>query len=241
MKRPAPRRRTLRGVIVTIDGVAASGKSSVSGGVARALGVPYVSSGLLYRAATLLALETLPREAGLDLHAPPAELERALLELLSRRPVRLEPLADGNRVWQEEQELTGDLHSTRVDKGVSVVAALPGVREWVDAQLRALPDPFVAEGRDMGTNVFPQAGAKFYLTASPRVRAERRARERPDDIPAIEAALIRRDELDRVQSAPAPDARIIDTGPLDLAGVIAAILAALPAPHAHQPAPARTS
>lgn len=207
-------------VIITIDGVAASGKSSVSGGVARALGIPYVSSGLLYRAATLLALE-----AGLDLHAP--ALEQALLPLLERSELRLEPLASGNRVWAGERELTGLLHSTRVDKGVSAVAALGGVRAWIDAQLRVLPAPFVAEGRDMGTAVFPEAQAKFYLTASARIRAERRSAERPDDVAAIEAALIRRDELDRIQSAPAADATVIDTGALDLQGVIDAILARL--------------
>ncbi|MFC4638787.1 (d)CMP kinase [Deinococcus hohokamensis] len=206
-------------MIVTIDGVAASGKSSVASGVARALGVPYVSSGLLYRAATLLG-----QEAGLDL-TDAAEL---LLHLRSR-PLRLEPLAGGNRVWQGDRDLTPDLHASGVDSGVSVVAAHPDVRAWVDGQLRALTAPFVAEGRDMGTNVFPEAPAKFYLTASPRVRAERRARERPEDVEAIEAALSRRDALDMAQSAPAPDAQIIDTGPLTLDGVIGVILAALPA------------
>lgn len=204
---------------MTIDGVAASGKSSVASGVARALGVPYVSSGLLYRAATLLALE-----AGLRLDDAPA-----LLAHLEAHPLRLDALAEGNRVWSGDRELTADLHASPVDRGVSVVAALPQVRAWVDARLRALPAPFVAEGRDMGTAVFPQATAKFYLTASPRVRAERRARERPEDLPAIEAALVRRDRLDTVQSAPAPDARVIDTGALTLDGVIGAVLAGLPA------------
>ncbi|WP_216321117.1 (d)CMP kinase [Deinococcus aestuarii] len=206
-------------MIVTIDGVAASGKSSVASGVARALGIPYISSGFLYRAATLLALE-----AGLPLSDP-----AALLALLRERPLRLEPLARGNRVWQGGRDLTPGLHSSRVDAGVSAVARLPEVRAWVDAQLRALPAPFVAEGRDMGTNVFPQADAKFYLTASPRVRAERRAQERGEDAGTIEAALTERDRRDAAQSAPAPDARVIDTGPLTLDGVIAAVLAALPA------------
>lgn len=202
-------------MIVTIDGVAASGKSSVSSGVAQALGIPYVSSGLLYRAATLLGLD-----AGLDLHA-----SAPLLAHLHAHPVRLEPLAEGNRVWQGDRELTGDLHSTRVDKGVSVVAAQPAIRAWVDEQLRALPAPFVAEGRDMGTNVFRHAPHKFYLTASARIRAERRAQERPENVPEIEAALLRRDELDRGQIAPAEDARVLDTGPLSLDEVIAVILA----------------
>lgn len=204
-------------MIVTIDGVAASGKSSVSGGVARALGVPYVSSGLLYRAATLLALE-----AGLDLGEP-----GLLLTHLRPLPLRLEPLAEGNRVWNGERELSAELHQSAVDAGVSRVAAHPEVRAWVDERLRALTPPFVAEGRDMGTNVFPQAQAKFYLTASPRVRAERRAAERPEDRAEIEAALIRRDALDRAQSAPAPDAQVIDTGDLTLEGVIDEILSRL--------------
>lgn len=201
-------------MIVTIDGVAASGKSSVSSGVARALGIPYVSSGLLYRAATLLGLE-----AQLDLsEAAP------LLSHLQMLPLRLEPLPEGNRIWQGERDLTPQLHQSAVDAGVSAVAAHPELRAWVDEQLRRLPPPFVAEGRDMGTNVFPQAGAKFYLTASPRIRAERRAAERPEDVDAIEAALVERDARDRVQSAPAPDARVIDTGPLSLEEVIAEIL-----------------
>ena len=199
---------------MTIDGVAASGKSSVSGGVARALGIPYVSSGLLYRAATLLGLE-----ARLDLgEAAP------LLAHLQTLPLRLEPLADGNRIWKGERDLTWELHQSAVDAGVSTVAALPEIRAWVDDQLRQLPPPFVAEGRDMGTNVFPQAQAKFYLTASPRIRAERRSAERPEDVDAIEAALIERDAKDTVQSAPAPDARVIDTGPLTLEEVIDEIL-----------------
>lgn len=201
-------------MIVTIDGVAASGKSSVASGVARALGVPYISSGLLYRAATLLG-----QDAGLDL------TDRAsLLACLREHPLRLEPLAEGNRVWQGERDLTPALHSSAVDHGVSRVAAHPEVRAWVDDQLRMLTPPFVAEGRDMGTNVFPQAPAKFYLTASPQVRARRRASERPEDIAAIEAALIQRDALDTAQSAPAPDARVIDTEPLTLQEVIALIV-----------------
>ncbi|WP_309571450.1 (d)CMP kinase [Deinococcus sp.] len=204
-------------MIVTIDGVAASGKSSVSSGVARALGIPYLSSGLLYRAATLLGLE-----GGAVLGD-----EVAVLAALNSHPIHLEPIAQGNRVWQGQRDLTGDLHSSTVDHGVSIVAVLPGVRAWVNDQLRQVAPPFVAEGRDMGTNVFPQSGAKFYLTASPRVRARRRAQERPEDVDAIEAALIRRDDLDRVQSAPATDAHVIDTGPLDLQGVIAAILAGI--------------
>lgn len=201
-------------MIVTIDGVAASGKSSVSQRVAAELGVPYVSSGLLYRAATWLALH----------HGRPLDVEGPLLDLLNRHPVELRPLPGGNQVWIDGLEQTGALHTSDVDAGVSPVAQLGGVRAWVNAKLRALPEPFVAEGRDMGTAVFPGAGRKFYLTASPQVRAARRAMERPEDVDAIEAALIARDAHDARQSAPAPDATTIDTGDLNLEQVVARIL-----------------
>ena len=208
-------------VIVTIDGVAASGKSSVAFGVARALKVPYLSSGLLYRAVTVLALEE-----KLKLTDAPA-----LLGLLEQRPLRLAALPEGNRVYMQEsgheRDLTDAAHTSAVDAQVSAVARLPEVREWVNARLRGVSAPFVAEGRDMGTAVFPGAQAKFFLTASPRIRAQRRVRERPDDVDAVEAALSQRDTQDAQQSRPAPDALIIDTGPLDLAGVIAAVLAGI--------------
>ena len=210
-------------MIVTIDGVAASGKSSVASGVALRLNMPYVSSGLLYRAATLLALE-----AGTDLSDAPA-----LLHLLSERSLRLAPLPAGNRVYlaagSSERDLTDEAHTSAVDAGVSAAAQLPELRGWVNARLRALTPPFVAEGRDMGTAVFPQAEAKFFLTASPRVRALRRVKERLGDVDAVEAALIARDAKDARQSSPAPDAHRIDTSGLDLEGVIAAVLGLLPA------------
>ncbi len=201
-------------MIITIDGIAASGKSSVSSGVAEALGIPYVSSGLFYRAVTLLVFKN---------HISPVQLSQyppLLAQWLTERPIRLEPLASGNRVWLADEEVTGQLHATRIDKGVSTIAVIPEVRAWVDAQLKILPSPFVAEGRDMGTNVFPNAEAKFYLIASPRIRAERRSRERPENITEIEKFLISRDKLDKIQSAPAKDAMIIDTSYLSLKEVI---------------------
>lgn len=213
-------------MIVTIDGVAASGKSSVASGVASALSIPYISSGLLYRAATLLALEA----------GTPLTDAAALLALLGASPLRLEPLAEGNRIYLDRpenprdltpRELTADAHTSAVDAGVSALAQLPELREWVNARLRALTPPFVAEGRDMGSAVFPQARAKFFLTASPRVRAMRRVKERLADLEAVEQALIARDRKDQLQSRPADDAQMIDTSELDLAGVIAAVMAGL--------------
>ena len=202
-------------MIVTIDGVAASGKSSVAARVARQLGYPFVSSGLLYRAAAHLAL----REG-----ADPDD-EAALLELLRRRAPELRPLPGGNQVWCAGADLTPELHTAQVDAAVSRVARHPALRGWVNAQLRRLPEPFVAEGRDMGTAVFPGAQAKFYLTASPRVRAQRRLGERGGaDVGAVESALHERDARDQAQSRPAPDARVLDTSELSLEGVVEQIL-----------------
>jgi CMP/dCMP kinase len=200
--------------VITIDGLAASGKSSVARRVALALGVPYVSSGLLYRAITVAALE-----ANLDL-----ENEVGLLEHLQANQIRLEPLAEGNRVWLGMREITDAAHSSEVDANVSKVASHAQVRAWVNTQIRKLPKPFVAEGRDMGAVVFRDTPAKIFLTASPRVRAQRRTLERPEDLETVEAALRTRDELDAVNSAAAPDAFMLDTGSLTLEQVVASVL-----------------
>jgi CMP/dCMP kinase len=200
--------------VITIDGLAASGKSSVARRVALALGVPYVSSGLLYRAITVAALE-----AALDL-----DDETAILGHLSSSQIRLEPLAQGNRVWLGDREITDAAHSTQVDATVSRVARHPNVRAWVNSEIRKLPVPFVAEGRDMGAVVFRDTPAKVFLTASPRVRAERRTLERPEDLEAVETALRTRDALDAANSEAAPDAFTLDTSTLTLEQVVAGVL-----------------
>lgn len=205
--------------VITLDGPAASGKSSVARLVAEALGAPYVSSGLLYRAATYLA-----GSRGVSLTD-----ETALTGLLNRLQVRLEArVGSPNRVLVEGSALeAGLLQSDSVDAGVSAVARLPQVRAWVDARLRELEGTFVVEGRDMGTAVFPDAAHKFYLDAPAEVRAARRTGERAADLPGVAAALRRRDALDAAQLRPAPDAQHIDTGGLSLGGVVAEILRAL--------------
>lgn len=200
--------------VITLDGPSASGKSSVAREVARRLGVPYLSSGLLYRALALLALER-----GLD----PGD-EEALLKALEATPIRLLPHPQGNRVLLGGVDRTGDLHTEAVDRIVSQVARHPGVRAWVNRSLRALPPPFVAEGRDMGLRVFPEAPYKFFLTASPEVRAERRAKERGEDPKKVLAELLRRDREDEANTRPAPDALILDTSGMGLEEVVAWIL-----------------
>ena len=206
-------------LVITFDGPAASGKSSVARRVAQALDVPFVSSGLLYRAATYLATS-----AGID----PRD-EAAVLRALAARAVRLEPDTSGNRVRANGEDVSAALHTDQVDANVSFVAAHPGVRAWVSEQLREVPTPFAIDGRDMGSVVFPEASHKFYLTASPAERARRRVGERAADLSAVAAAIARRDALDAKQLAPAPDALHIDTNGLDLDQVVARVLAMLAA------------
>lgn len=200
--------------VVTFDGPAASGKSTVATCVARRLGVPFVSSGLLYRAATYLALRS-----GVD----PRDGE-AVVRTARAADVRLHPDVDGNRVEVDGRDVTAGLHTDAVDGAVSAVAAHPALRDWVNARLRELQGPFVIDGRDMGSNVFPEAEHKFYLTASPRVRASRRVGERSGQLEEIKAALERRDALDARQLEPAADAVHLDTEGLDVEGVVAEVL-----------------
>nr|WP_221277091.1 (d)CMP kinase [Deinobacterium chartae] len=201
-------------MIITIDGVAASGKSSVARRVAEELRLPFVSSGLLYRAATVLAL----RES-LDLSDG-----AALLAALEHFSPRLIPDAAGNRVLVGTDDLTGALHTAEVDAHVSQVSQHPPLRRWVREQLRLLPPPFVVEGRDMGSAVFPEAAVKYYLTARPEVRARRRGAERDLSVEQIEWALRERDRQDAAQSAPAEGAVLLDTSDMNLEQVVERIL-----------------
>lgn len=209
--------------VIAIDGPAASGKSSVARLLARRLGVAYVSSGLLYRAATLAALKP-----NVDLSD-----EDALLALLAGHAVTLHADAYGNRVSIDGVDVTEELNTDSIDVAVSTVARHAKVRAWVTDRLREVEGSFVIDGRDMGTAVFPHARVKFYLTADPEIRAARRAGERSGELRQIAERLRRRDELDALQSAPAEDAIFIDTGALSLGQVVDEVLervqAALPA------------
>jgi len=200
--------------VVTIDGPAASGKSSAARGVARALGVPCVSSGLLYRAAThvVVAGQIDPRS------------EAAVVAALQAHRVELIPGLAGDTLRIDGVDLTRAVQSDEVDAAVSVVAAHAAVRDWVAERLREMPLPFVIDGRDMGSVVFPRATHKFYLDASPEVRAQRRVGERTSDLATVAEAIARRDQLDARQLAPAPDAQHLDTSDLSLDAVIAWVL-----------------
>lgn len=212
--------------VITFDGPAASGKSSVAQRVAVALGVPFVSSGLLYRAATHLVARS-----GTDAHD-----QAAVLELLGVHGVELRPDVAGNDVLVDGRSVTSELHTDLVDAIVSTVAGHPGVRAWVSEQLQRVPAPFAIDGRDMGSVVFPRARHKFYLTASAQERARRRVGERAADLAAVAEAIARRDEGDARQLAPAADAVHIGTDGLDLDHVVERVLAVIRASDAGAPA-----
>lgn len=201
-------------MIITIDGPAASGKSSVAQLIAKKLKIAFVSSGLLYRAATYLALKT-----DIDL-----DNEDLLLTMLDEYEIMLEPNpTNSHKITLAGQDISQNLHTDKIDANVSKLALHPQVRDWVDDRLRAIKGSFVVEGRDMGAKVFTNANYKFYLTASPEVRAKRRLDERLIDLKEMIASLIARDQKDHKQLKPAEDAIFIDTDKLNLNEVVETI------------------
>lgn len=203
--------------VIAIDGSAGSGKSTLARGLAGMLGVPYVNTGVMYRALTLAALE-----AGIDPDDGDAlaQLTRGLRFSLGKgTPPELEV---------EGSPPSPALESGWVEEHVSQVAKHPQVRELMRKAQRALGSPnAVVEGRDIGTVVFPDAPVKLFLTASPDTRIERRAVERGAADPAIGSALHRRDAKDAIVNPfePAPGAEVLDTGQRTVSGTLEAALA----------------
>ena len=191
--------------VIAIDGAAGSGKSTLARGMAETLGLPYVNTGVMYRALTLAALD-----AGID---PDDGDELAVL--MSRLRFTLSD-GDPPEIEVEGSAPSPALESGRVEAEVSHVARHPQVRALMREGQRALGLPAaVVEGRDIGTVVFPDAPVKLFLTAAPPTRVRRRARQRgASDASDVGEALRRRDAKDaRVNPfEPAPDAVVLDTG-----------------------------
>jgi cytidylate kinase len=190
--------------VIAIDGAAGSGKSTLARGLAESLGLPYVNTGIMYRALTLAALR-----AGLDPDDGPS-----LAGLMSRLRFGLSN-GDPPEIEVEGSPASPALESERVEAEVSHVARHPQVRALMREGQRALGTPrAVVEGRDIGTVVFPDAALKFFLIAEPGTRVARRAEQRgAADRADVEEALRRRDARDaRVNPfEPAPDAIVLDT------------------------------
>jgi cytidylate kinase len=189
---------TPRHVVVTIDGPAGVGKSTVARLVAERLGVPYIDTGAMYRELTAAALER-----GVSLDDGPA-----LAELVDAPP------PDGV-----------DIRAERVSAAVSAVSRHPEVRVRMRARQRELAGgAAVLEGRDTGTRVCPDAPVKVYLTAPVAVRAWRRAPELGLPVEQVERTIAERDRLDAEQLPAASDAHMIDTGPMSVDQVVEAVL-----------------
>ncbi|HEX4008935.1 MAG TPA: (d)CMP kinase [Solirubrobacteraceae bacterium] len=196
-------------MVVAIDGPAGAGKSTVARAVAQALGFTYLDSGAMYRAVALAALKR---------GEPPAVVAPA---------VRIEL---GDRVTLDGRDVTGAIRTPQVSEAASVAAADPAVREAMVAEQRRLlaGGDWVAEGRDIGTVVAPDAAVKVFLTASPHARAQRRAAELGGDPATVLAEQAIRDERDTSRAhsplAAAADAVTIDTTDLTLPEVVARVV-----------------
>jgi cytidylate kinase len=190
-------------VVIAIDGPAGAGKSTVARSLAERVGFTYLDSGAMYRCVALAALRV---GAGLDDEAGLGRLAAAL-EIT---------IADG-RVRLDGEDVTDAIRAPQVSAAASRISILPGVREAMVGRQRALIESgdYIAEGRDIGTVVSPDAALKVFLTASDAERARRRAVETGEPQTAVLAAQAARDSRDRGREhgalRPAPDAIEIDT------------------------------
>jgi cytidylate kinase len=212
--------------IITIDGPAGAGKSTVGRLLAQSLGYLYLDSGAFYRAVAWAAARR-----GLDLTEA-----RGLEDFLAGFAPDVASDARGFHLWLEGVEVTQELRAPQVSQDASRVATIPAVRRWVKERLRLLARAggVVAEGRDQGTAVFPDAEFKFYLDAALEIRARRRRQDwqRDGDPPPLKeiiAQLAARDRQDESRGeAPLmvpPDAIRLDTTNLSIDEVIQQCLA----------------
>lgn len=216
-----------RPAIITIDGPVAVGKSTVGRLLAQRLGYSFVDTGMIYRA---LAWKAVQQGTKLD-------DEAALTRLASQTSIELAPGAGGNgtAILVGGQDVTRQLRSAKVERTVSLVSRVAGVRRVMVEQQRRLGrnGGLVMAGRDIGTVVLPQAEIKLFLEASPEERARRRHLEMrangAADYSVILADLKKRDEMDTNRPVsplkPAADARVIDTDRLTLEQVVDKIMA----------------
>ena len=211
---------------IAVDGPAGTGKSSVSRGLARALGVNYLDTGAMYRIVALAVLR-----AGVD----PADVD-AVAAVADGVQMAVDADPDTAHFYLAGEDVSGEIRGAEVTGAVSAVSAIPAVRtRLVELQRRLAtgPDGIVVEGRDIGTVVLPDAGLKIFLTASAETRARRRndqniAAGLADDFPGVLADVRRRDHLDSTRATsplrPAADAVIVDTSEMSETEVIAHLI-----------------
>jgi cytidylate kinase len=201
--------------VIAIDGPSASGKGTIAKRVAEALGFDYLESGALYRLVGLIALRR-DLEDQADLAQAAETMDVVFL---------------GDEILLEDQDVSQHIRHEAVGNRASEVARMPAVRQALLKRQRAFrrPPGLVADGRDMGTVVFPDAALKIFLTARPEVRAERRYKQLIEkgisaNLRALSRDLQERDARDAnravAQLVPAPDSQVLDSSALSVEAVV---------------------
>jgi len=212
--------------VVTIDGPAASGKSTVARLVAEQIGATFLDTGAMYRAVTWAA-----REDGVDWHDEPQ-----LAGVIENHAFAFEPAADGLSVVVDGTDVTGQIRSPELTADVRHVASSPALRARLvemQRQFASQHERVVTEGRDQGTVAFADAAVKFFLVADAAERARRRQAELAaqgisSELDELTQAIEARDESDRNRAVgplqPAPDAIRVDTTKLTIDEVVGRLL-----------------
>lgn len=211
--------------VITVDGPSGSGKGTLSQLLAKKIGYHLLDSGALYR---LVALATLKQRIDI-------QDQQAVEKVAAQLDVHFDTAGDQTRVLLSNEDVTNAIRSETISKSASVVAAYPGVRAALlkrQRDFRQLPG-LVADGRDMGTTVFPDADLKIFLTASAEARAQRRYRQLSEkgetvDLDGLIKDIQERDERDSNRTVsplkPAPDAVLLDSTQMTIQEVLEAML-----------------
>ncbi|MGN6663815.1 MAG: (d)CMP kinase [Solirubrobacterales bacterium] len=208
-------------MVIAIDGPAGAGKSTVARAVAAEIGFTYLDSGAMYRCVGLAALES----------GIPLDDSEALGELAEGLKISFDAAGGASRVFLGERDVSNEIRAPEVSAAASRVSVHRRVREAMVARQRELigAGRYVAEGRDIGTVVSPEAPLKVFLTASDEERARRRAAETGEPVAEVLAAQRRRDASDTEREhgalRAAPDAVELDTTGLSLEEVVARVVA----------------
>lgn len=221
--------------VIAIDGPAGSGKSTVAREIAKILGIHYLDSGAFYRTLTLAIFKYYKAsESQQDFADWIAEMQNILP--LDQWQIRLDfGHGDENKLFLNSEDVTNQIRTPEITEKIKYIADKQIFRDFVNERIRALArdNKLVMDGRDIGTEVFPDSRNKFFLTASPEVRAKRRmdellAKKIPADWEEVYSEMVKRDDSDRNRKiAPllaAKDAILIDTDSLSIKLVIETIL-----------------